>query len=129
MNNDIYIEANGEKIATVGSYTAKLNSKGTFDITLTRPYFTDKAIQDNFYFHYLNYFNLVISNPNQDQKIVYSECKWTDIKEIGTPSNMATTFICAVAKHREEYKLSMKIKDHKTGKIFENIKDAAEYFC
>ena len=127
MNSDIYIEMNGKRIAEVQNYTAGPNSKGQFDIALFYPYFTDEAIQDDICFHDLNDFNLVICKPNQ--KIVYSECNWTDIKEIGTVGSMATFFIYAVAKYREEVSLSMKIKDHKTGKIFENVKEAAEYFC
>lgn len=119
---------NGKRIAEVQNYTAGPNLiKGQFDITLIYPYFTDEAIQDGICFHDLNDFNLVICKPNQ--KIVYSECNWTDIKEIGTVGSMATFFIYAVAKYRKEYNSSMKIKDHKSGIIFENIKNAVEYFC
>lgn len=129
MNSDIYIEMNGKRIAEVQNYTAGPNIKGQFDITLTYPCFTDEAVQDDIHLYDLNDFSLIICKPNQNKKIVYSGCEWSNIKEIGTPSNMAAIFIYAVAKYRKEYNLSMKIKDPKTGKIFENVKEAAEHFC
>lgn len=129
MNSDIYIEMNGKRIAEVQNYTAGPNIKGQFDITLTYPCFTDEAVQDDIHLYDLNDFSLIICKPNQNKKIVYSGCRWSNIKEIGTPSNMATIFIYAVAKYRKKYKLSMEIKNHKTGKIFKNVREAVEHFC
>jgi len=78
-SNDIYLEANGKKVAVVQSYrsvagrtertveafgesepVATIASHNTYQLTLTRLYATDEAISDGISFYELRDFSLVI---------------------------------------------------------------------
>lgn len=86
-SSDIYLEAEGKKIAVVQSYTAKagktsqtieafgesepvaiLPGQRTYTLTLRRLYATDEAISDGINFYDLEDFSLVICKP--DRKVI-----------------------------------------------------------
>jgi len=118
-SSDIYLEAEGKKIAVVQSYksTAKrtervveafgetepvatLASQLTYKLELTRLYATDEAISDGIDFHSLNNFSLVIVKP--DRRVVYTGCQWSRIEEDGQLSEMVAEKITVIAAHRVE---------------------------
>ena len=99
-SGDIYLEADGVRIAVVQSYTAKSTRTSTaveafgekepvatvpgpekHVIELTRLYATDDAVSDGINFYDLKDFSLVICKP--DRKIIYSGCEWSQIHEEG----------------------------------------------
>ncbi|MCI2106217.1 MAG: hypothetical protein LKK00_05790 [Intestinimonas sp.] len=118
-SSDIYLEANGKKIAVVQSYSAKstktsrsveafgedqpvttIPGQRSHIIELTRLYATDEAIQDGINFHDLEDFSLVICKP--DRKIIYSGCQWSAIAETGSLGAMVVEKITIVAAKRIE---------------------------
>ncbi len=118
-SSDIYLEADGKKVAVVQSYTAKTSRTsrvieafgedqpvatipGTMnhELTLTRLYATDEAIADNIDFHALSDFSLVICKP--DRRIIYSGCQWASIHEKGTLGDMVLEQVNIVAAKRLE---------------------------
>ncbi len=95
---DIYLEADGRRVAVVQSYrvTAKRSSKaiyafgqeepvatirgqGRYTIELTRIYATDEAIRDGISFLELEDFSLVVCKP--DRSVIYAGCQWSEIQE------------------------------------------------
>ena len=120
-SSDIYLEANGKKVAVVQSYravtkrasksieafgevepVATLEGQKTYSIELTRLYATDAAISDGIDFYSINDFNLVIAKP--DQRIVYTGCQWADIEEDGQLGENVIEKITLVAAKRVETK-------------------------
>ena len=118
-SSDIYLEAEGKKIAVVQSYrvTARRNEQIVeafgerepiatiaaalaYRIELTRLYATDDAIRDGIDFHNLDNFSLVIVKP--DRRIVFTGCQWSSIEEDGRLSEMVAEKITLVASHRVE---------------------------
>ena len=118
-SSDIYLEAEGKKIAVVQSYkaTAKksekvveafgeaepvatIASQKIYRIELTRLYATDEAIRDGLNFHDLSDFSLVICKP--DRKIIYSGCQWSAIGENGELGAMVVEKITIAAAKRIE---------------------------
>lgn len=118
-SSDIYLEANGKKIAVVQSYravakrasksieafgetepVATLEGQKTYTIELTRIYASDSAISDGIDFYAINDFSLVISKP--DKRIVYTGCQWADIQEDGELGETVIEKITVVAARRVE---------------------------
>ena len=118
-SSDIYLEAEGKKIAVVQSYkaTAKrseqvieafgepepvatIATQLTYRLELTRLYATDEAISDGIDFHALNDFSLVIVKP--DRRVVYTGCQWSKIEEDGKLSEMVAEKITVISSHRVE---------------------------
>ena len=118
-SSNIYLEADGKKIAVVQSYKAKAsrNSKlieafgesepvvtiegpKNYNIELTRLYATDDAISDGIDFYGISDFSLVIVKP--DQRIIYTGCRWANIEESGEIGEMVAEKITIVAAKRVE---------------------------
>lgn len=118
-SSDIYLEADGKKIAVVQSYTAKttktsrtveafgedqpvatIPGQQNHVVELTRLYATDEAIRDGIDFHNLEDFSLVICKP--DRKIIYSDCQWSSIQENATIGSMVLEKVTLVASRRIE---------------------------
>lgn len=118
-SSDIYLEANGKKIAVVQSYKAisskvekpieafgetepiaVLTGRMNYKITLTRLYATDEAITDGINFHSLSDFSLVIVKP--DRRIVYMGCRWSNIEEEGALGETIAEKISIIASKRIE---------------------------
>ncbi|MGM9528317.1 MAG: hypothetical protein ACI3UZ_08260 [Oscillospiraceae bacterium] len=118
-SSDIYIEAEGKKLAVVQSYkalatraeqvveafgekepVATLASQLSYRLELTRLYATDEAVSDGINFHELNDFSLVIVKP--DRRIVYTGCQWSRIEESGELSQMVAERITLISSHRTE---------------------------
>ena len=118
-SSDIYLEAEGKKIAVVQSYkaTAKrteqvveafgesepvatIGTRRIYSLELTRLYATDEAISDGIDFHELNNFSLVIVKP--DRRVVYTGCQWSELAESGELGQMVAERITLTAAHRVE---------------------------
>lgn len=118
-SGDIYLEADGVRLAVVQSYTAKSTRTSTaveafgerepiatvpgpekHVIELTRLYATDEAIRDGIDFFKLSGFSLVVCKP--DRKIIYSNCQWSSIKEAGELGAMVLEQVTLVASRRIE---------------------------
>lgn len=118
-SSDIYLEADGRKIAVVQSYTAKatktsqtieafgerepvaiIPGQHTYTLTLKRLYATDEAISDGINFYDLEDFSLVICKP--DRKIIYSGCQWSNISEEGQLGAMVVESITVLSSTRIE---------------------------
>lgn len=118
-SSDIYLEANGVKVAVVQSYkavssknektieafgesepVATISGTKSYDIELTRLYASDDAISDGINFHNLSDFSLVIAKP--DKRIVYTGCEWSEISENGEVSDTVAEKISIIAKSRVE---------------------------
>jgi hypothetical protein len=118
-SSDIYIEAEGKKVAVVQSYTASatrtervveafgekepvatLATQLSYRLELTRLYATDEAISDGINFHELSDFSLVIAKP--DRRIIYTGCQWSSIVESGQLSQMVAERIAVISSHRTE---------------------------
>ena len=118
-SSDIYLEVNGTKVAVVQSYNAKAtknsNAVEAFGekepvatvpgpekhvIELTRLYATDEAIRDGVDFYALSGFSLVVCKP--DRKIIYADCQWSAIKEVGELGSMVLEQVTLVASRRIE---------------------------
>lgn len=118
-SSDIYLEADGKKIAVVQSYSATATKTGRtieafgesepvatitnqpeYAIVLTRLYATDDAIADGINFHELADFSLVIVKP--DRRVVYTGCNWSTIAENGELSEMVAEKITVLASRRVE---------------------------
>lgn len=120
-SSDIYLEADGKKIAVVQSYTAKatktsqtveafgesepvaiIPGQNNYTLTLKRLYATDEAISDGINFYELNDFSLVICKP--DRKVIYSGCQWSAISEEGQLGAMVAESVTLYASKRLEVK-------------------------
>ena len=118
-SGDIYLEADGVRIAVVQSYTAKSTRTSTaveafgekepvatvpgpeqHTIELSRLYATDEAIRDGIDFYALSGFSLVVCKP--DRKIIYANCQWSEIKEVGELGRMVLEKVKLVASRRIE---------------------------
>ncbi len=118
-SSDIYLEAEGKKVAVVQSYSVRTTRSSqvieafgeeepvatiagprSHVIELTRLYATDEAIRDGLNFHELEDFSLVICKP--DRRIIYSGCQWSSIGENGTLGNMVLEKITVTATKRIE---------------------------
>ena len=118
-SSDIYLEANGKKIAVVQNYAvsakktekvieafgedepvATIANQSTYVIELTRLYATDEAVRDGIDFYTLSDFSLVIVKP--DRRVVYTGCNWSEISEDGQLSEMVAEKIRVIAPHRVE---------------------------
>jgi len=118
-SSDIYLEADGKKVAVVQSYravakktektieafgeaqpVATIATQLNYRLELTRLYATDEAVSDGINFHELKEFSLVIVKP--DRRIVYTGCQWSEIAESGELSEMVAEKISLIAKSRVE---------------------------
>ena len=118
-SSDIYLEADGVRVAVVQSYTAKTTKGSTaveafgeaepvatvagqaaHEIELTRLYATDEAIRDNINFYDMSGFSLVICKP--DKKIIYSDCQWSSLQESANIGSMVLEKVTLVASRRIE---------------------------
>ena len=118
-SSDIYLEANGKKIAVVQNYrsvskrtektieafgeaepVATIASQKAYQLELTRLYATDEAISDGISFYDLEDFSLVIVEP--DRRVVYTGCNWSRIAETGQLSETVAEEITLVAAKRVE---------------------------
>lgn len=118
-SSDIYLEANGKKIAVIQSYKAvsskkeklieafgetepiaALTGRTSYKITLSRLYATDEAITDGINFHNLSDFSLVIVKP--DRRIAYTGCRWSNIEEEGALGETVAERITVIAAKRVE---------------------------
>ena len=118
-SSDIYLEANGKKIAVVQNYrsvskrtektveafgeaepVATIASQKAYQLELTRLYVTDEAISDGISFYDLEDFSLVIVKP--DRRVVYTGCNWSRIAETGQLSETVAEEITLVAAKRVE---------------------------
>ena len=119
MSSDIYLEADGKKIAVVQSYSTKatrssreieafgesepvatIAGASRYEIELSRLYATDEAISDGISFYDLEDFSLVIVKP--DRRVVYTGCNWSRIAETGQLSETVAEEITLVAATRVE---------------------------
>ena len=120
-SSDIYLEADGKKIAIVQSYkvaakktertieafgesepVATIVGQPSYTIELTRLYATDGALGDGISFHELDDFSLVIVKP--DRRVVYTGCKWCAIAENGELGDTVAEKVTLIAGGRVETK-------------------------
>ena len=118
-SSDIYLEADGVRVAVVQSYTARTTKSSSaveafgetepvatvpgqaaHVIELTRLYATDEAIRDGIDFYAMEDFSLVICKP--DRKVVYSGCQWSAIQESADIGSMVLEKVTLVASKRLE---------------------------
>ena len=118
-SSDIYLEADGVRVAVVQSYTARTTKSSSaveafgetepvatvpgqaaHVIELTRLYATDEAIRDGIDFYAMEDFSLVICKP--DRKVVYSGCQWSAIQESANIGSMVLEKVTLVASKRLE---------------------------
>ncbi|MBQ3405397.1 MAG: hypothetical protein IJG63_08295 [Oscillospiraceae bacterium] len=118
-SSDIFLEAEGRKIAVVQSYKAAaerysrsieafgesepvgtLEGQKNYTIQLKRIYATDDAISDGIDFYSISDFSLVIVKP--DRRIVYAGCQWASIEESSEIGETVTESITIVAARRME---------------------------
>ena len=118
-SSDIYLEADGKKVAVVQGYKAlaKKNERSieafgesepvatvtgqpSYSVELTRLYATDSAISDGINFHDMTDFSLVIVKP--DRRIVYTGCNWSRIDESGEVGDLVAERVSLIAAHRME---------------------------
>ena len=118
-SSDIYLEVDGTKVAVVQSYSAKATKSSkaveafgeaepvatvpgqtVHTLELKRLYATDEAIRDGIDFYNLSGFSLVICKP--DRKVIYSDCQWSKIDEVGTLGEMVMETVTIVATKRIE---------------------------
>lgn len=98
-NYDIYIEANGEKVAVVRNYTVKYN--GQYIIELNHVYLTDEAICHDVDILKLKNFNFIVKK--HDRIIKYTNCNWCLAYEGKYMDNMVIDKIKLTARNREEF--------------------------
>ena len=118
-SSDIYLEVDGTKVAVVQSYSVKATKSSkaveafgevepvatvpgqtVHTLELKRLYATDEAIRDGIDFYSLSGFSLVICKP--DRKVIYSDCQWSKIDEVGTLGDMVMETVTIVATKRIE---------------------------
>lgn len=118
-SSDIYLEIDGTKVAVVQSYQSKATKTSTaveafgeaepvatvagqisHELELTRLYATEEAVRDGIDFYGLENFSLVICKP--DRKVIYSDCQWKNISEVGTLGAMVLEKVSVVASKRIE---------------------------
>lgn len=118
-SSDIYLEADGKKIAVVQSYKVRagrsaryieafgekepvctIDGGQNYTIELTRLYATAEAVRDGIDFYEISDFSLVIVKP--EKRIVYTGCQWTQIEENGQLGEMVAETITISAAKRVE---------------------------
>ena len=118
-SSDIYLEVDGKKVAVVQSYSAKATKTSTaveafgekepvatvagsvkHELELSRLYATDEAIRDGIDFYGLDSFSLIICKP--DRRIIYSDCRWSNISEEASLGGMVLEKVKVVASKRIE---------------------------
>lgn len=118
-SSDIYLEADGVRVAVVQSYAAKTTKSSSaveafgesepvatspgqaaHVIELSRLYATDQAIRDGLDFYEMKDFSLVICKP--DRKVIYSGCQWSSIQESASIGSMVLEKVSLVASRRIE---------------------------
>lgn len=118
-SSDIYLEADGKKIAVVQGYTAKatktsqtieafgekepvatIPGQTSYTLTLKRLYATDDAVSDGINFYNLENFSLVICKP--DRRVIYSGCQWSSIAEEGQLGAMVAESVTVLSSKRIE---------------------------
>ena len=119
-SKDIYLEANGVKVAVVQSYRATAAKSGSttveafgesepvatiagqtsYTIELERIYATDQALSDGLDFYTLENFDLVICKP--DRRIIYTGCTWKNIQEDGRLGSTVLEKVTVLAAQRLE---------------------------
>lgn len=118
-SSDIYLEADGVRVAVVQSYAARTTKSSTaveafgesepvatspgqtsHVIELSRLYATDQAIRDGLNFYEMKDFSLVICKP--DRKVIYSGCQWSSIQESANIGSMVLEKVSLVASRRIE---------------------------
>lgn len=92
---DIYLEQDGEKVATVQGYMASKGDEG-YHIQLSRVYVVD--VKKPLYS--LDNFSLVVEKPGGI--IVYTGCRWKSITEEETFDTMICEMADIIAENREE---------------------------
>ena len=92
---DIYLEQDGEKVATVQSYMASKENYG-YHIRLSRVYMIDVKRP----LYSLDNFSLVVEKPGKI--IVYTGCRWKSFTEEGTLNGMICESADIIAESREE---------------------------
>ena len=116
---DIYLTAEGKKLAVVQSYkvtasrtgravqafgqeepVATIRGAAQYELELSRIYATDTAIRDGVDFFSLDDFNLVICKP--DRSIIYSGCSWKQIQESAEVGGTVMEKVTVVATKRVE---------------------------
>lgn len=116
---DIYLEADGKKIAVVQDYSvaakktekvieafgesqpvATIVGQPSYVIELTRLYATDSAISDGISFYELSDFSLVIVKP--DRREIFTGCNWSRIAENGRLGDTVAEKVVVSAAHRVE---------------------------
>ena len=121
-SSDIYLEINGKRVAVVQNYAVRTTRKSRsveafgeqepvatiggqriHEITLSRLYATQEALADKINFHDLENFSLVICKP--DRKVMYTDCRWSDIWEKGSVGDMVLESVSLVAARRLEVAL------------------------
>ena len=98
-NCDIYIEADGEKVAVVCSYVAKHN--GQYIIELNHVYLTDEAICHDVNILKLKNFNFIVKKHGRIIK--YTGCNWYLTHEDECMANIRIDKIKLTAKNRKEF--------------------------
>lgn len=118
-SSDIYLEAEGKKIAVVQSYNvrarkseraieafgesqpvATIVGQPSYVVELTRLYATDSAISDGISFYELGDFSLVIVKP--DRRVVFTGCNWSSIAEDGQLNETVAEKVTVTAAKRME---------------------------
>ncbi len=118
-SSDIYLEAEGKKIAVVQSYNvsakkseraieafgesqpvATIVGQPSYIVELTRLYATDSAISDGISFYELSDFSLVIVKP--DRRVVFTGCNWSKIAEDGQLNETVAEKVTVTAANRLE---------------------------
>ena len=94
-SSDIYLDQDGEKVATVQSYMASKGDDG-YQIRLSRIY----MIEAKRPLYSLDNFSLVVEKPGKI--IVYTGCQWKSITEEGTLDSMICENADVVAESRDE---------------------------
>lgn len=92
---DIYLEQNGEKVATVQSYKAIKIDDG-YQISLSKVYMLDVKRS----LCCLDNFSLVVEKPGKI--IVYTGCHWKLMTEEGQPDGMICEKTDIIAENRKE---------------------------
>ena len=119
MSRDIYLELDGKKIAVVQSYSVKATrtsreieafgesepvatvaGQSKYALELSRLYATDEAIGDGINFYDLEDFSIVICKPGK--RVIYSQCRWSGIEEIGKLGEPVAEKVSVIARRRME---------------------------
>ena len=119
ISSQMSLLVDGTRVAVVQSYSAKTTRSSTaveafgeaepvatipgrakHTVELTRLYATDEAIRDGVDFYGLSGFSLVVCKP--DRKIIYADCQWSAIKEVGELGSMVLEQVTLVASRRIE---------------------------